>query len=155
MEVICRRNIAISAQKGEYFTDIDIMQDVEHLRNRIKNVRKTFLYFGNQVAGKIREFVEQLIDKSLNFGRAQSPPSLQRSGIPASDVFRRSDNIAKVRSYDLIGQLPEESFKAYDQVRSISPRNPLKTLRETLPEVNYEIYKYEDYYGRSKELRMQ
>jgi hypothetical protein len=34
------------------------MQDVERLRNRIKHVRKTFQYFGNQVAGKIREFVE-------------------------------------------------------------------------------------------------
>ena len=154
METLYRRNIAISAQKAEHFTDIDIMQDVEHLRNRIKHVRKTFLYFGNQVAGKIREFVEQLIDRSLNFGRAQSPPSLQRSGSKASDVFRRSDNIAKVRSYDLIGQLPEESFKAYDQARSIWPRNPLKTFRETLPKVDCEINKYEDYYGRSKELRM-
>lgn len=128
LETLYRRTIVISAtQKNEHFTDIDIMQDVEHLRNRIKHVRKTFQYFCNQVAGKIKEFIEQLIDKSVAFNRPQSPPSLHRSGKMASDIFRQSDNMAKLRSYN---DLPEESFKVYNQARSISPRSQLTTAKQ-------------------------
>jgi hypothetical protein len=100
LETLYRRSIAISSTQKEHFTDIDIMQDIEHLRNRIKHVRKTFQHFCSQVAAKVREFVDQLIDRTVSFSRPQSPPSLIHGGKMASDVFRQSDNMGRLRSYN-------------------------------------------------------
>jgi len=39
-------------------SEINIMEDVNHLKNRIGHVRKSYLYFCYQIAAKISEFVD-------------------------------------------------------------------------------------------------
>ena len=99
------------------------MQDVQHLASRITHVRKTFQFFCSQVAGKVREFVEQLAHRTLAFARPQSPPSLARAGRPAVQVFRPAENLSGMRAYP--GELPEESFRMHEKVKSVSPRSRL------------------------------
>jgi hypothetical protein len=147
LETLYRRSIAITAtQKTHHFNDIDIMQDVQHLCNRIRHVRKTFQHFCSQVAGKIREFVEQLADRTtaLSLSRPQSPPSsLQPARKLASEVFRQSDNLGRVRPDNrLVAELPEESFKTHGQVRNISPRTHFTAAQQTQPRVQPSRDKY-------------
>lgn len=71
------------------------MQDVNHLRNRVRHNRKAFQHFCSQVADKVREFVEKLIEKSRMFGKEKTA---------AVDVFKRSQ--MKTGSYFPIAELP-------------------------------------------------
>jgi hypothetical protein len=101
LELLYRRSLTISAfQKKESFSDIDIMEDVNHLRNRVKHIRKSFQHFGNQVSAKIKEFLQDMIDKTLSFGRAQSPShTLGKTNRQSSDMFRHASQTNAFNEY--------------------------------------------------------
>lgn len=97
------------------------MQDVNHLRNRVKHVRKAFQHYCNQVAAKVREFVDQLIEKSMRFSKDKTA---------VVDVFKRSQ--MKAASYFPIAELPEQSFKK-PQISSV--RSQINSPREYKQEI--------------------
>ena len=123
LELLYRRSLTISAfQKKENFTDIDIMEDVNNLRNRVKHVRKSFQHFGNQVSTKIKEFVQDIVDKTLNFNRAQSPSNvLGKSSRQTSDVFRNTSQMKSFNEYYMPLDLPNDSIKTQVRLKSSSP----------------------------------
>jgi hypothetical protein len=123
LELLYRRSLTISAlQKKESFTDIDIMEDVNNLRSRVKHVRRSFQHFGNQVSAKIKEFVQDIVDKTLNFNRAQSPANiLGKSSRQTTDVFRNTSQMKSFNEYYMPIDLPNESLKTQARLKSNSP----------------------------------
>lgn len=123
LELLYRRSLTISAfQKKESFTDIDIMEDVNNLRNRVKHVRKSFQHFGNQVSAKIKEFLQDIVDKTLNFNRAQSPSNiLVKTSRQTADVFRNTSQMKSFNEYYMPLDIVNDSIKTQVRLKSNSP----------------------------------
>ena len=96
----------MAISRNEQSTEIDIMQEVQHLRNRIRHVRKTFQHYCQQVANKIVEFVEALADRTASFSSPNNS-ALKTNVAPVSQIFKARDVLGRTGHNNWTGGLPE------------------------------------------------
>lgn len=97
MELLYRRFLSLSLfeRQSQACTEINIMEDVTHLKDRIRHTRKSYQYFCSMVAAKIAQFVQEIVAKTRNFS-ANHPP---KSSLPRQEAFVEP-LLVKTRSYD-------------------------------------------------------
>lgn len=93
MELLFRRSVAVS--RNDQSTEIDIMQEVQHLRNRIRHVRKTFQHYCQQVASRIVEFVEGLANRTVSLVSSPKNSALKSNVAPVSQIFKAKDVLGR------------------------------------------------------------
>jgi hypothetical protein len=96
----------VAISRNEQSTEIDVMQEVQHLRNRIRHVRKTFQHYCQQVATKIVEFVEGLANRTASFTSSPKNSALKTNVAPVSQMFKGRDVLGRT-AHNWLGELPE------------------------------------------------